>query len=56
VIFPWLLRPALLISGASNDFSGSDLVISSKVEIVICRRDGDVGLKLLTGIAVSLLI
>src|SRR6266516_2584076 len=41
---PWLLRPPLLRSGSSNDFSGSFLVISSNVATDILRRPAEVGL------------
>ena len=50
---PWLLRPALLLSGVSRDFSGLFFVTSSKVKPVIPRRPGDVGLYCLTGISVA---
>ena len=48
---PLLLRPALLDSGASSDFSGVDVVISAKSETVWKRRPGLVGLYCLTPIA-----
>src|SRR5215207_7687383 len=46
---PMLLRPAVFFSGFSNDFSGVDLVISSKPLTLIWRRPGEVGLYLRIG-------
>ena len=44
VMWPCRFRPAVFLSGAVSDFSGLPFVISSKVEDVIPRRPGDVGL------------
>src|SRR5437762_11710172 len=44
VIRPWLFRPDFRFSGSVSDFSGLRLVISSKVETLIPRRPGVVGL------------
>src|SRR5690349_18515948 len=46
VILPWALRPPLLVSGRSSDFSGVDRVISAKSETLEPRRPGVVGLYL----------
>src|SRR5512142_1680142 len=43
---PWTLRPPLLGSGASSDFSGVDRVISAKSATLEPRRPGVVGLYL----------
>src|SRR5450759_544398 len=41
---PLLLRPPVLCSGESSDFSGVDVVTSAKSETDMNRRPGDVGL------------
>src|SRR5690625_4523128 len=46
VIRPVLLRPPLLDSGRTSDFSGSERVISTKSATLAPRRPGDVGLYL----------
>src|SRR5712691_995318 len=46
---PALLRPPFFVSFSVNAFSGLGLVISSKVETVMKRRPGDVGLYLRIG-------
>src|SRR3954451_11702633 len=43
---PWLLRPPVLASGLSSDFSGVDRVISAKSATDEPRRPGVVGLYL----------
>src|SRR6186997_1393955 len=43
---PALLRPPLLVSGRTSDFSGVDLVISTKSATLDPRRPGVVGLYL----------
>src|SRR5665648_115212 len=43
---PALLRPPLLVSGRTSDFSGVVLVISAKSETLEPRRPGVVGLYL----------
>src|SRR5262245_4886232 len=43
---PYTLRPPVLGLGASRDFSGLDLVISTKSETEAPRRPGEVGLYL----------
>src|ERR1700755_2600144 len=43
---PWALRPPLLCSGRTNDFSGSERVISAKSDTLAARRPGVVGLYL----------
>src|SRR5699024_736234 len=46
VMRPWPLRPPLLLSGRSSDFSGVERVISAKFETLDPRRPGVVGLYL----------
>ena len=46
VMRPVLLRPPVLCSGRSNDFSGVDRVISAKSATLAPRRPGVVGLYL----------
>src|SRR5919204_5192215 len=46
---PLLLRPPFFVSFSVSPFSGFDFVISSKVETVMKRRPGDVGLYLRIG-------
>ena len=46
VTLPWTLRPPLLCSGRTSDFSGVDRVISAKSETLEPRRPGVVGLYL----------
>src|SRR5690606_41063207 len=55
VIRPWLLRPAFLFKGASNDFSGLSVVISLKSKLVLLQRPFVVGLYFLIAIFFSLL-
>src|ERR1700694_5466672 len=54
VIRPWLLRPALFLSGSSRLFSGSSVVISSKLAVAMNRRPGLVALYFLTGMILLL--
>src|ERR1700730_2878198 len=49
VMRPWLLRPALFLSGSRRLFSGSFAVISSKPGVAMKRRPGLVALYFLTG-------
>src|SRR5919201_4436172 len=49
VIRPLLFRPPFLVTGSTRLFSGFDRVTSSKVETVMKRRPGDVGLYLRRG-------
>src|SRR6185437_3061562 len=51
---PWTLRPPLLCSGRTSDFSGSLRVISEKSEPLAPRRPGVVGLYLRIPTCVSL--
>src|SRR6201992_3092577 len=51
---PWTLRPPLLCSGRTSDFSGSLCVISEKSEPLAPRRPGVVGLYLRIPPCVSL--
>ena len=44
VMRPWLLRPPVLESGRSSDFSGVERVISVNSETEAPRRPGVVGL------------
>ena len=44
VMRPWLLRPAVLLSGSVSASRGLVFVISSNVETVMPRRPGEVGL------------
>jgi hypothetical protein len=44
VIRPWLLRPPFFFNGSVRLFSGVDFVTSSKLETVMKRRPGLVGL------------
>src|SRR5262252_2933035 len=46
VILPWLLRPPLLCSGRTSDFSGVSRVTSAKSATLAPRRPGVVGLYL----------
>src|SRR5690606_17865029 len=52
---PCPLRPPLLVSGRTSDFSGVDRVISSKSETDDPRRPGVVGLHLRIAMSSSLL-
>src|SRR6201992_3568702 len=51
---PWTLRPPLLCSGRTSDFSGSLRVISEKSEPLAPRPPGEVGLYLRIPTCVSL--
>src|SRR4029450_6682757 len=53
VIRPCTLRPPLLGSGRSNDFSGVDRVMSAKSATLEPRRPGVVGLYLRIGMSVN---
>src|SRR5947208_5158193 len=44
VMRPLLLRPPFFVTGSTRFFSGFDFVTSSKVETVMKRRPGEVGL------------
>src|SRR3954453_23627727 len=50
VMRPLLLRPPVLLSGSTSDFSGAFLVTSSNEETAMKRRPGLVGLYFLTAI------
>src|SRR6266545_1161217 len=51
VMRPWLLRPPLLCSGRTSDFSGSPRVTSTKSATLAPRRPGVVGLYLRIGMS-----
>src|ERR1700730_4455536 len=52
---PRLVRPPVRRSGSVSAFSGCDLVISSKVSVVMARRPGEVGLNFFSAISLGLL-
>src|SRR5882757_3366761 len=52
---PWALRPPVLCSGRTSDFSGVDRVTSAKSETLEPRRPGVVGLYLRIAMSVVFL-